>query len=117
MRIVCWQAILMKYHTLFFQKLGKISHKLSSAAVVIGALRVKRAKLTYIATNTRLALWLPSNFHTFVVVSGFFFYFLKLLFKILFQEHSPVSNNLGAYQKIYSKFQNYGQIVSNDRSQ
>ena len=46
----------MKYHTLFFQKLGKISHKLSSAAVVIGALRVKRAKLTYIATNTRLAL-------------------------------------------------------------
>ena len=32
----------MKYHTLFFfQKLGKISPNLSSAAVVIGALRVK----------------------------------------------------------------------------
>ena len=33
MRIV-QQTILMKYHTLFFQKLGKISQRLSSAAVV-----------------------------------------------------------------------------------
>ena len=41
MRIVCWQTILMKYHTLLFQKLGKMSQNLSSAAVVIGALRVK----------------------------------------------------------------------------
>ena len=32
----------MKYHTLFFfRKLGKMSQNLSSAAVVIGALRVK----------------------------------------------------------------------------
>ena len=31
----------MKYHTLFFRKLGKMSHNLSSAAIVIGALRVK----------------------------------------------------------------------------
>ena len=30
----------MKYHTLFFRKLGKMSQKLSSSAVVIGALRV-----------------------------------------------------------------------------
>ena len=30
----------MKYHTLFFGKLGKMSENLSSAAVVIGALRV-----------------------------------------------------------------------------
>ena len=30
----------MKYHTLFFRKLGKMSHNLSSAAVVICALRV-----------------------------------------------------------------------------
>ena len=31
----------MKYHTLFlFEKLGKMPHNLSSAAVVIGALRV-----------------------------------------------------------------------------
>ena len=41
MRIVCWQTILMKYHTLFFPKLEKTSQKLSSAAVVIGALSVK----------------------------------------------------------------------------
>ena len=41
MRIVCWQAILMKYHTLFFLKLGKMLQNLSSAAVMIGALRVK----------------------------------------------------------------------------
>ena len=31
----------MKYHTLFFRNLGKMSENLSSAAVVIGALRVK----------------------------------------------------------------------------
>ena len=57
MRIVRWQTILMKYHTLFFfwklgkilmkyhtlffWKLGKMSQNLSSAAVVIGFLRVK----------------------------------------------------------------------------
>ena len=31
----------MKYHTKFFWKLGKMSENLSSAAVVIGALRVE----------------------------------------------------------------------------
>ena len=41
MRIVCWQTILMKHHTLFFQKLGKMWQDLSFAAVVIGALMVK----------------------------------------------------------------------------
>ena len=40
MRIVCWQTILMKYHTLFFSKIGEVVANLSSAAVVIGALRV-----------------------------------------------------------------------------
>ena len=40
MRIVCWQTILMKFHSLFLTKLGKMSQNLSSAAVVIGALRV-----------------------------------------------------------------------------
>ena len=39
MRIVCWQTILKKYHTFFF-KLEKMLQNLSSAAVVIGALRV-----------------------------------------------------------------------------
>ena len=34
------QTILMKYHPLFVQKLEKMAQKLSSAAVVIGALRV-----------------------------------------------------------------------------
>ena len=33
--------ILMKYHTLFFRKLGNMLQNVSSAAVVIGALRVK----------------------------------------------------------------------------
>ena len=41
MRIVCWQTVLMKYHTLFFRKFGKMLKNLSSAAVEIGALRVK----------------------------------------------------------------------------
>ena len=55
MRIVCWQTcwltILMEYqgmednaheisYLVFFQKLRKMSSNLSSAAVVIGALRV-----------------------------------------------------------------------------
>ena len=31
----------LKYHTLFFRKLGKMSQNLSAAAVVISALRVK----------------------------------------------------------------------------
>ena len=47
MRIVCWQTILMKYHTLFFRKLGKMLQNLSSVAVVIGALRVNMAELLY----------------------------------------------------------------------
>ena len=44
MRIVCWQTILMKYHALLFRKSGKISQNLSSTAVVIGALWVKKNK-------------------------------------------------------------------------
>ena len=34
-----WQTILMYYHTLFLSKIGKDVENLSSAAVVIGALR------------------------------------------------------------------------------
>ena len=41
MRIVCWQTILLKYHTFFFSKFGKDVLKLSPAAVVIGAVRIK----------------------------------------------------------------------------
>ena len=41
MRIICWQTILMKYHILSFQKLGKMLQNLSSAAVVIGTLTLK----------------------------------------------------------------------------
>ena len=46
MRIVCWQTILMKYHTLMFRKLGKMSQNLSSAAVVIAALRDRLVLVT-----------------------------------------------------------------------
>ena len=42
MRIVCWQMILMNTIPYFFRKLGKMLQNLSSAAVVTGALRVKR---------------------------------------------------------------------------
>ena len=45
MRIV-WQTILLKYHTLFFSKIGKMSQNLSSAAVVIGALMVNFTTIT-----------------------------------------------------------------------
>ena len=40
MRIACWQTILMKYHSLFLSKIRKDVAKMSSAAVMIGALRV-----------------------------------------------------------------------------
>ena len=36
----------MKYHTSFFRKLGKMSQNLSSAAVMIGALRANFAEDT-----------------------------------------------------------------------
>ena len=39
---MCLQTILMKYHTLFFfENEERCKKKMSSAAVVIGALRVK----------------------------------------------------------------------------
>ena len=45
MRIVGWQTILMYLsYLIFFRKLGKMSQNLSSAAVVIGALRIKNPK-------------------------------------------------------------------------
>ena len=37
----------MKYHTLFFKKLEKMSPNLSSAAIVIGAFRVKYFKIIH----------------------------------------------------------------------
>ena len=36
------QTILMKYHTLFLSKLGKMLQNLWSAAVAFGSLRVKQ---------------------------------------------------------------------------
>ena len=54
MKIVCWQTILMKYHTLFLLKIGKVWQNLSSAAVVIGPLRVKTALLRSMEISTKL---------------------------------------------------------------
>ena len=51
--IVCWQTILMKYHTLSFQQLEKMSQNLPSAAVVIGALRVKGIYILVIECQVR----------------------------------------------------------------
>ena len=42
MRIIVQQTILLKYHSLLFSKIGKDVAKFSSAAVMIGALRVKK---------------------------------------------------------------------------
>ena len=61
MRIVCWQTILMKYNTLFcFKKMGKILQNLSSASVVIGALRLNSFQGGTIGFTTSLAflLWI-----------------------------------------------------------
>ena len=47
MRIICWQMILMKYHTLFFiRNLGKILQNLTSDAGVIDALRVRHQNVS-----------------------------------------------------------------------
>ena len=58
MRIVCWQRILMKYHTLFFRKLGKMSQNLSSAAVVIAIIAALRVKdiVSYKFTNMTIGI-------------------------------------------------------------
>ena len=45
MRIACWQTILMKYHTIFLSKLGKVSQNLSSAAVLITPAKWSRTVL------------------------------------------------------------------------
>ena len=51
MRIVCWQSILMKYHTLFISISKMMSQNSLSAAVVIDALRVN-VKLELRPTGT-----------------------------------------------------------------
>ena len=43
----CLQTILMLYHTLFLQKIGKDGAKFVSAAVVSGALRAKNTYLKF----------------------------------------------------------------------
>ena len=63
MRIVCWQTILMKYHTLFFRKLRKMSHNLPATAVVIGA---SRAKQKVVSIPKHFACWVI--FDVFIVV-------------------------------------------------
>ena len=50
MRIVCWQIAFDPY---FFWKLGKILQNLSSAAVLIGALRVKQVLWHAVMTNVK----------------------------------------------------------------
>ena len=44
--------ILMTYQSFFFQKLGKISQNLSSAAIVIGALRFKIIRYTFVPAKS-----------------------------------------------------------------
>ena len=46
----------MEYHTLFLTKLGKMSQELSSAAVLIGALRVKCILAIAITDQTKTVL-------------------------------------------------------------
>ena len=61
MRIVGWQMILMKHHTFFFYILGKMLQNLSSAVVVIGALRVKVNFIT--SCNSCFNYTKTINFH------------------------------------------------------
>ena len=70
MRIVCWQTIFMKFHTFSY-----LSYQdLSSAAVVIGALRVKWVKLW----PTKRVLLLLNNINiTIIFVITFFCIFIN----------------------------------------
>ena len=58
MRIISRQTILLNIMPYFFQKLGKMLQNLLSAAVVIGALRVKTAlrEIQYISPVSFLSL-------------------------------------------------------------
>ena len=47
MRIVYWQMILCNIIPYFFRKLGKMFQNLSSAAVLIGALRVNKDDMSH----------------------------------------------------------------------
>ena len=68
MRIVCWQTILLKYHTFFFRKLGKTQQNLSSAAVLIGALRVKFQTLW---ASSYLICYILKCFATYAILFPF----------------------------------------------
>ena len=48
----------MKYHTLFFLELGKMSQNLSSVAVVIGTLRVNIFSMSFLCKCFVLYIWL-----------------------------------------------------------
>ena len=72
-KIVCWQTILMNYQNFFFfEELENMLQNLSSAAVVIGALRVN-LKVAYIIMiceiniyrkMPRIATSVPSHTYT-----------------------------------------------------
>ena len=75
---ICWQTILMKYHTLFF------SQKLSSAAVVIGALKANRS-----ISSQSLLTWIKMkiNINKILVPEC---YFQLVFFVIVFQGCHPL---------------------------
>ena len=58
MKIVCWQTILMKYPLFFLKIRKKCCKHVSSAAVVIGALRVNNQPFIHATTG-----WSSSNEH------------------------------------------------------
>ena len=65
--------ILKKYHTLFFRKQGKMSQNLSSAAVVIGALRVNKplsAKVTIFQVKNQYSIFFMSIYHVKNILLG-----------------------------------------------
>ena len=81
MRIVFWQTILIKYHT-FFSKKGKVLQILSSAAVVIGALRVK---VSYIRFAFRCVLLFLKTISFYLMkMKNIIFYYGILFGTLLF---------------------------------
>ena len=80
----------MKYHTLFFGKLEKMPQNLLSAAVVIGALRVKKMKQGHdkdMHNQPRLrdinSMWVESllTLHVISEPNGFFMQTAKTMIR------------------------------------
>ena len=75
----------MKYHTLFFLKIGKMFQNMSPAAVVIALCGLKSSIFTHVKINNFLTLCTLGIFHALLSSADFFFEIT--FFEKFFQEY------------------------------